>query len=115
MIMLNVIMILFLISLLAINTIANRRYKDNNESTISNYSEDEVETQVRGYKCNIEVEIYHGTSIWRLNHKTENYPWHAYIDGKDQDFDSLEEAKKAVDEFQAELEEYFKKHPVARI
>ena len=27
----------------------------------------------------------------------------------------LEEAKKAVDEFQAELEEYFKKHPVARI
>ena len=65
--MLNVIMILFLISLLAINTIANRRYKDNSETTISNYSEDEVETQVRGYKCNIEVEIYHGTSIWTLN------------------------------------------------
>ena len=112
--MLNFIMIL-LISLLAINIIAVMRYNGNSKSSIGNYSEDEVETQVRGYKCNIEVEIYHGTSIWRLNHKTENYPWHAYIDGKDQDFDSLEEAKKAVDEFQAELEEYFKKHPVARI
>ncbi len=112
--MLKFIMILLLILLLAINAIANRRYKDNSESTIGNYSDDEVETQVKGYKCNIEVVTYHGTSIWRLNHKTENYPWHAYIDCKDQNFDSLEEAKKAVDDFQnmlkQRLEERYKKY-----
>lgn len=117
--MLNFIMLLLPILIFSVLIIYNMVVDKNDvgcsDVTIGNYSDDDVSTRIREYRCNIEVESYRGTAIWRLNHKTERYPWYAFVDGRNQDFDSLEEAKKAIDEFQTELEDYFKKHPSARI
>lgn len=65
------------------------------------------------YICKIKVEIYKGLSIWKLEHEN-NYPWHVHFDGKNQDFDNLDEAKRAIDLFQESVNEYFRKRPRAR-
>lgn len=107
--------ILILAVLIVYNMVVDKNDVGCNDATLCNYSEDEVSTRIKEYRCNIEVESYCGVAIWRLNHKTECYPWHAFVDGRNQDFDSLEEAKKAIDNYQIirkqRLEEYCKKYP----
>lgn len=115
MVILNLIILLLLILLLAIYLIVNRDNVECGDTTIDNNSDDEVATRIRNYKCNIEVVSYNGTAIWKLNHKTENYPWHAFVDGKNRDYNSLDEAKDAIDQYQIvrvqRLEEYCRKYP----
>ena len=85
--------ILILTVLIIYNMVVDKNDVGCNDATLCNYSDDEVSTRIKEYRCNIEVESYCGTAIWRLNHKTESYPWYAFVDGRNQDFDSLEEAR----------------------